>query len=333
MASNNLTVSVALCAYNGDHFIEPQLESLLSQTRPPDEVIVCDDRSTDGTLRIARKVAANSPGKVRIIENERNLGYIKNFESAISRTTGDIIFLCDQDDYWLPDRVEKMLGPFSKSEKVGLVYCDAVLTDEVLHPTGRTVFGARGGMALESARSARQLVHGVDIGICGCMMAFRASLKPYVLPISPYWGHDHWIAFIAHAVFGVEVIDSPLVYYRRHRRNSGADPALDGGAWKGWLRPASSPEAATYAKETRRWEDMVERLRQLRSLAATADFPKLDEFILESKLRLEFARGRECLKRLPRQARIWPGIQLLFKGDYHFYVHGLRSFCKDLLMD
>ena len=328
-----MKVSIALCTFNGADYIEAQLESILAQTRRPDELVLYDDGSTDDTVERAGAVAAGGSLSPRVFRNSQRLGYVKNFERAISEARGEVIFLCDQDDYWLPDRVEKMLGPFSKSEKVGLVYCDAVLTDEVLHPTGRTVFGARGGMALESARSARQLVHGVDIGICGCMMAFRASLKPYVLPISPYWGHDHWIAFIAHAVFGVEVIDSPLVYYRRHRRNSGADPALDGGAWKGWLRPASSPEAATYAKETRRWEDMVERLRQLRSLAATADFPKLDEFILESKLRLEFARGRECLKRLPRQARIWPGIQLLFKGDYHFYVHGLRSFCKDLLMD
>src|SRR4051794_15860948 len=95
--------SVAMCTYNGARFIGAQLASVAAQTRTPDELIVCDDRSTDETVAIVQKFADSAPFRVRLHVNEENLGSTKNFERAVSLCEGDLIALCDQDDVWLPE--------------------------------------------------------------------------------------------------------------------------------------------------------------------------------------------------------------------------------------
>lgn len=331
--ARELKVSVALCTFNGADFIEAQLESILKQSRPPDEVIVSDDGSQDDTLAVIERVAAGVPAPLRVVQNPRRLGYAKNFESAIRQASGDVIFLSDQDDLWLERRIERMLAPFAESDRVAVVYSDAFLADEQLRPTGRTVFGARRSLGLGARSAARELVHGVDIGVLGSMMALRSSLTPYVLPLEAIWGHDHWILFIAHAIAGVKAVDEPLMYYRRHERNAGFDRSLDGGWWKEWAIGARSTGIEPYAQEARRWETMLARLRELKTAAAPVDSPStLDEFIQESERRLEFAQQRESIKQRQRHRRLTPALRLLLRGDYHFYVHGFRTFCKDLVI-
>lgn len=93
-------VSIALCTYNGEKYIEEQLESLIHQTCQPDEIIICDDQSKDNTVNIAKSLLGSWPGAWKVIINKKNLGYKKNFQKAISLCRGDIIFLSDQDDVW-----------------------------------------------------------------------------------------------------------------------------------------------------------------------------------------------------------------------------------------
>ncbi len=100
-------ISVALCTYNGERFLPQQLASMAKQTRLPDELVVCDDRSTDRTMALVREFAASSPYPVRIFENEHNLGFAANFERAIRLCEGDLIALSDQDDIWYPIRLER----------------------------------------------------------------------------------------------------------------------------------------------------------------------------------------------------------------------------------
>jgi glycosyltransferase involved in cell wall biosynthesis len=327
-------VSVALCTYNGARFIEAQLESILWQSWPPDEVIVSDDGSQDQTLEIVRRIANQHPSVVRLVKTPGRLGYAKNFEFAIQRATGDIIFLSDQDDVWLDHKVERMLAAFAESERVAVVYCDAQLVDGELRPLGRSVFQSRASMRLATRRLALELVHGVDIGVLGSMMALRASLRAWVLPIEEVWGHDHWIVFIAHAMAEVRAVgEPPLMYYRRHHGNTGFDINLDGGKWKDWMIGASIRGIEPYVRETHRWRVMVDRLKWLKASGASAhNEATLDEFIWESERRLEFTKARESLKRRTRPRRVKSSLRLLLHGDYHFYVHGFRSFCKDLLM-
>jgi glycosyltransferase involved in cell wall biosynthesis len=296
-------------------------------------VVLHDDASTDSSVSIAREIASRFPSLVRITQNPVRLGVVENFEKAIEATRGDVVFLSDQDDFWLPNRLESMMRPFHENDQVGLVYCNAQIADASLRPIGGTVFASRQNIGVQNNRPARELVRGVDIGIGGCTMAFRARLKPFVLPIARSWAHDHWIAFIAHALMDVSPVPEPLMYYRRHERNSGFDFDLDGAWWKSWLKGARTTGLGTYSSETERWQDMVERL----NLIAGGDLPptsreKIRPFVTESQRRLEFARTRESLKRKARRERISTGLRLLFRGDYHFYVHGLRSFGKDLVV-
>ena len=199
MSEDAFKVSVAMCTFNGAAFVEAQLESILTQSKPPDEIVLCDDGSTDRTIDIATKIAQKYPDKIRIIQNERKLGYCRNFESAVSLVTGDVIFR-DQDDVWSPDKVASMLRVFAEDPEGVLVYSDAVITDPELRPTG-TVFNRRKDAELRKTPTLRQMSRGLAFN--GLMMAFHSRLRPFVIPFTPLslqWGHDHWIAFIAYAV-------------------------------------------------------------------------------------------------------------------------------------
>ena len=97
--------SVALCTYNGAQYLPDQLESIVAQTRLPDELVVGDDHSTDDTVNILEDFAAGAPFPVRLHVNETNLGVVKNFEATILRCQGNLTALCDQDDVWLRNKV------------------------------------------------------------------------------------------------------------------------------------------------------------------------------------------------------------------------------------
>ena len=116
------SISVAICTYNGEQFIESQLESICSQNYPVDEIVICDDGSTDKTVQKANDFLKEHFQEYRIIENQQNLGFRKNFEKAIGITQGEIIFLCDQDDVWKKDKVEKMVEAFQVNDKCLMVF-------------------------------------------------------------------------------------------------------------------------------------------------------------------------------------------------------------------
>lgn len=118
------TVSIAMCTYNGAGYLLQQLESLARQTRRPEEIIICDDASNDGSVVVAQTFAQKSGLNVRIHQNPSNLGYVKNFEKAIGLCTQDLIFLCDQDDLWHPQKIQKIVDVFDEEPHVGLVLHD-----------------------------------------------------------------------------------------------------------------------------------------------------------------------------------------------------------------
>ena len=124
------TISVALCTYNGERFLAEQLASIASQTRLPDELICCDDGSTDGTVAVLESFAATVPFPVRIVRNERNLGSNENFAQAIFLCQGELIALCDQDDRWLPRRLEVEAQALDAHAEAQLVFSDGEMLGE-----------------------------------------------------------------------------------------------------------------------------------------------------------------------------------------------------------
>src|SRR5918998_1154668 len=139
-----MRVSVAMCTYNGESLVRDELESFLTQTRLPDELVVCDDRSTDGTVAIVEQFARNAPFDVRVHVNERNLRYTKNLEQVIGRCTGELIVLADWDDVWLPEKLERLEAAATGADGIGLVFSDAEVVDTELRPLGFSLWEARG---------------------------------------------------------------------------------------------------------------------------------------------------------------------------------------------
>lgn len=124
-------VSVAMCTYNGEKFIKAQLESILAQTHVPDEIIICDDCSQDSTIDIVSSILKSWNGRYKIIVNQSNLGFKRNFAKAISLCTGDIIFLADQDDVWESCKIDVISKIFQNHNDISLIFHDVVIVEGV----------------------------------------------------------------------------------------------------------------------------------------------------------------------------------------------------------
>ena len=130
-------ISVALCTYNGAKYLAEQLDSIAAQTLAPTEMIVCDDGSTDGTLGMVEHFASRASFPVRLRSNAENLGSTENFSRAIRACRGDVVALADQDDVWLPQKLERIARAFETHPRAGVAFSDATVVDEDLNPLGR----------------------------------------------------------------------------------------------------------------------------------------------------------------------------------------------------
>jgi len=254
---SGMKISVALCTYNGARFLEEQLRSLSSQTRPPDELVVCDDGSTDETADVVSSFAERAPFHVSYARNELRLGVTRNFERAIAQCTGDVIFLCDQDDFWMAEKIRTLMGVFEGDESVGLVFSDAIVTDSQLRPSGYTMWEA---VELTPKRQL-QMNSGECLGILvrrhvvtGATLAFRASLRQHILPIPNRSYHDAWAAAVSAMHSKIVAIKTPLILYRQHGAN------VIGGIRMTWLAKLR------YVLQLKpEWFDLeIERRRSLR---------------------------------------------------------------------
>lgn len=216
-----------MCTYNGAGFLQQQLDSLAQQTRRPDEIIIFDDVSSDDSVAIAQAFAEKSGLKVRVHQNAQNLGYVKNFEKAISLCTQDLIFLCDQDDLWQPKKIQQMVEVFEAEPEVGLVLHDFCWIDELDQPYPGPV-DTYGPQKLSASQLPQEIKdHSINVFMqpyprawCGCMMAYRRSFNDVVLPIFPGKGHDDWILKVLAPIAETRFLATPLVHYRMHQQNT-----------------------------------------------------------------------------------------------------------------
>jgi len=214
-------VSIALCTYNGEAYLQEQLESILAQTRLPDELIICDDGSKDRTVEIIQKFALYAPFSVRLIlSNGKSLGSTKNFERAIGLCSGKVIVLSDQDDVWYP----KKLAILEKAidEGADLVFSNAELVDEDLHLLNYTLFESLDITDYEKSLLFKNKALEVLIRrniVTGAATAFSRKYLPLIMPISENWVHDGWIAFLVASVGNIQVVEEPLFKYRQHSKN------------------------------------------------------------------------------------------------------------------
>ncbi len=206
-------VSIALATYNGAEYLEDLLNSVYQQTYRHIEVIACDDCSTDGTIKILKDFKKKYG--LSFCVNDHRLGFVKNFEKAISMCRGDYIALCDQDDVWLPQKIETLL---SRINGKLLVSSDLILVNKNNEIIDTSLY-RHTGLEFKRENQLHYLIYSNFV--VGCTALFKKELKQYLLPFPegiPY--HDWWIAFVAAAHGGVEFCEVPLVRYRYHGKNN-----------------------------------------------------------------------------------------------------------------
>ncbi len=215
MKSIDPKVSVVLASYNGEKFIEEQLESLIKQTVPPDEIVISDDGSTDGTLAVVRRVSQSTSIRFCIIKNTGRKGYAGNFENGIMASSGDVIFFCDQDDVWLPKKIQEMLMFRNQNLKKFVFMNDCRIANEIGEPSEYTKIQQLRYLGLSKSKLTM-----------GCCMLVERQFLLSILPIPmSYDAHDDWICDIAD-IFDLRVIlDTPLQIYRIHGKNTSSNIA------------------------------------------------------------------------------------------------------------
>jgi glycosyltransferase involved in cell wall biosynthesis len=319
-----LRISVALCTYNGADFIIEQLESLNKQTRLPDEIIISDDNSSDHTTALVESYKKQSKVPIRLFTNIANIGYIKNFEKAISLCNCDIISLCDQDDVWLPEKIALTEEVFLKNPSAGGVFTNAFIVDHLLNSLKYTMWDVVG----LDATSLETMNKGFSFDILlkkmivtGATFAFRSIFLKKILPIPATWFHDAWIAIIIAFYSKLTPLPLPLILYRQHSRS------LIGGLKKtlnnkilGALRIDRN---IYYQTEINRYIDLQKRLFD----------EKNTRFNLYNKIghKLEFIKHRYNYpkNRLLRTALI---LKSIISKDYLRFSGGIKVAIKDLLM-
>lgn len=209
-----MKVSVAMAAYNGERYIGEQLESILAQLGSDDEVIVSDDNPGSEMSALVWEMA-KADSRIRYIEGPQK-GVVRNFENAIRETTGDIIFLADQDDVWLPGKVDAVRREIEKGAL--LVMHDAKIVDAELSVMEESFFRLH--------KSRKGYLRNVwRNSYMGCCMAFTKSLKERVLPFPERLPmHDQYIGLQAENmkmenIGKVVLLDTPYLLYRQHGNN------------------------------------------------------------------------------------------------------------------
>lgn len=219
-----LTCSVALCTYNGEAYLPAQWQSILDQQQLPDEVVICDDQSADDTVALLHRLAADAPFPVRILVNEQRLGYNKNFERVMRHCTGDLIFICDQDDFWFPEKISVMARHMADHPAAQLAFCDAWVTDEQLQGRQNRFwewirFDDETQQRWLSGESMEIMLDGNRV--MGCATVIRRSFLATLLPIPdqiPGYIYDGWLGLVSAAHSVIHFIDKPLQLYRTHQQ-------------------------------------------------------------------------------------------------------------------
>jgi glycosyltransferase involved in cell wall biosynthesis len=200
-------ISVALATWNGAAYLGCQLESIVSQTTPPDEVVCSDDASTDGTVEVVESFSRDRRLPVRILRNESNSGYIENFSRALTHCSGDYVFLSDQDDWWCPNKISTVVGFFGSHPEAVLVIHDLLFCDEALRSSGQNKLDRLRSCGI----SDKSYVNGMATAVRGKFL--RLCLP---IPMREALTHDQWLHCCANFVDGRVVLPVVLAHYRRH---------------------------------------------------------------------------------------------------------------------
>ena len=324
MTTDPHSLSVVMATFNGEAFIEAQVESILSQTRLPDEIVVSDDGSTDNTLAIVNRMKAHTPPSVswQVVSNTTPLGVAGNFLSAARLATGDLLALADQDDWWVPGKLRTLERSLLAADAL-LVHSDAELVDEAGHLLGMSVTdslrmtrGERRGLI--AGRGLPQLVRRNLV--TGHTVLMRRGVVDLAGEIPPGWLHDEWWALIAAAHGRVVLCPEILGHYRQHEINQ------VGATRSGFARLRerfAEPQEAFRARHRIRHEGLGDYL-----VKRSASVPKASARLLRGRIAHYTWQSTLPASRL---RRVGPVLWRVVTGDYRRFRRGIFDALRDLL--
>jgi glycosyltransferase involved in cell wall biosynthesis len=320
-------VSVALATYNGASFLPAQLASIAAQSRRPDEVVIGDDQSSDGTEEEVQCFARKTGIPVRFTRNQKRLGSSVNFANILMRCEGDVILLSDQDDVWAPDRISTSLAALQAHPNVGFVFSDAGFISE----SGSALPGSLWQRVFFSRKQRRLFREGhpwqvllKSNVVTGATMAIRRAVLSSALPIPRGWVHDGWLALMISLQHGGWPIERRLISYRIHSAQQ-----IGVVRWKpaALLALVRKQNAGYLRGEAANFRALADRLR-VGSLVTAP--PALSSFIDAAHAKADFlerrADGREDLSAFVR------GVgRSLASGSYSRHGLGFKALLFDVV--
>jgi len=316
-------ISIALPVYNGAKYVVKQLESYASQSILPDEVIICDDLSTDNTLDLICSYKKKAIYNIKIYQNSVNIGYQKNFEKAISLSTGDIIFLSDQDDYWFSDKIKYAIDVFNKHKNIFLVVNDQEITDSSLIPSGKSMFS-----------NAKKLGYNDSWIVAGCCSSFRKELKDIIIPFPvEKMQYDQWIHHISNLLNVRYVLPQVLQYYRRHPSNASNSVASHDrlpSRFKHIMSYGLKDVSSMWTNDVWVSRFLQQRIIDKEYLISGLGISLANNIIYSEKQKCSAFNSRIELVNKPKLKRLKDIYKLYISGGYS-YFSGFNSAIKDII--
>jgi glycosyltransferase involved in cell wall biosynthesis len=325
-----MNVSIAIATFNGEKFIRDQLDSIINQTLIPNEIVICDDSSSDDTFSIVKNYARNFKSIVcfKIFKNETNLGYTANFERAMSLCKGELILLCDQDDFWLPTKVETIVHLAKSHPEYYVFVNNAELTDHDLNPLN--IF------TIDQYRISNKSLETYKLGCCCSIRKdYLSKLFPFPKKIV---GHEEWVVGIAEILKKKYIHHEVLQFYRRHDSNV-SDTSIS--------HKKKFNFSSLFIYQLKFYIDILINSRALNSdngifvydslyilliKFSFIDRDLLFQYITKNKKRIEFQKLRKDIRPLPKWRKSILILILLIKGKYS-YASGFKSAALDFIQN
>ena len=305
-----MKISVAMATYNGARYVEEQLESIRVQTMPVDEVRICDDCSSDRTVEVVQTYIREHglEGSWSIEVNSRNLGYASNFMKAVGQTTGEYVFFCDQDDIWIEDRVERMIGLME--QHADMLLLGSEFESFVSSKDAPSVPGWEQKMMRhdESLQKMAYNPANIFIGCQGCTMCMRRELLDRAMPYwYTGWAHDEFVWKLALCMDGLYMYHSYTLKRRLHSNNVTMHKVRDISKRLKYLTELQDSHMATlkYARE----DDLTQSRIAL-----------LEKNIRATRLRIELLQNK----------KLWNIVPLTL--GYRECYHKCRAIPVELMM-
>jgi glycosyltransferase involved in cell wall biosynthesis len=225
-SSKEISVSVVLATYNpSENFLFEQVNSILDQSRVPNEIIISDDASPTDVKPLVERLTYDVSPSVVFVQGRANVGYSENFLNGLACINGDIIFFADQDDVWFSEKVERILKIFEFNKSKFVIVHDQVRANSDLVFEG-----------LSTLQEYRRKGWSSDNLVHGCATAIRAEILPLVLQCPAYSAYDEWVHFIGDTTQARLVVEERLMAYRRHENattiiNPVTNNAVAKGLW------------------------------------------------------------------------------------------------------